>query len=197
MPTQPATPAQDDTSITVYAIDTDRSQGWLIFADGTNAAEFATRVFDTTWNGVEDESVAYQYVAIPGYHVNATGNVDHEIDLRGLRTEAEVDAKIRAFFGKKDPEQTLEQARRVAAEGECFEYDFDTTVLEVGNWEYTTHGNEWTVPVFLVNPDDPDSEDSVKAIFRVIFEEGSAVIAEVQAKLKGEEIGQRPSAPAP
>ncbi len=93
----------DPTEITVVATVTDDSEDvWVVRADGPDAEKLAYRVFDVTWQGEEDGSVPYHGVTLEGRAVVRSGR-DRELDLRGMRTEAEVDAAIRAEFGVDGP----------------------------------------------------------------------------------------------
>lgn len=76
----------------------------------------------------------------------------------------------------------LDNLRRAAADSAASTYEFgdDAGPSEMGGWEFTTPGDEWTRPIYL-DPADEDSDTTIKAYFTVRFEAGTAKVIEAYA----------------
>lgn len=91
---------------------------------------------------------------------------------------------------------SLSDLRRTAAEEAYQEFDFDegcTPVADSG-WDDDGLGNLSKI-LFIADQDNPDGP-SLKGVFDVTFEDGSATANVVWATLDGNDIGRRPVASA-
>lgn len=87
--------------------------------------------------------------------------------------------------------------RNESAEAEYQSYDFgEVGVEDAGGWEYGSHGDEWTRPVFVRTEE--GAESSEKITFTVRFKPGSADVDEAYAiDSHGSIWGNRTIAAAP
>lgn len=89
----------------------------------------------------------------------------------------------------------LEFERRLAADEEVQNYEFDLSFKGSNRWEFTTGEDEWSCTVFLEDPENPDAP-SLRGVFMVIFAPNSAKAITAYATVRGDDVGHRPAARA-
>lgn len=97
--------------------------------------------------------------------------------------------------GYETANSVLEYDRRMAAEEEVQNYEFDLPFKARSGWKFTTGEDQWSCPIFIEDPENPDGP-SVRGDFVVIFEPNSAKVITAYGTVGGNDIGYRHDASA-